>query len=162
MASGQRGQKVIITADPKGLFLEGLVSGTPKPGTLMEPSAFFTSGGRHTYRVYQPGTDGYKQAVIVLLEDDLQGKLITDAYVDGTRGRFYCPVMGEELNMLFGDVAGTADDWTAGAYATADSGTGKLVAAAGSDADHMKPFQILVSVVDPAADFLAPCMYTGH
>lgn len=157
-----RGSKVILSADPKGRFIEGIVYGTPKPGTCMEIRTAFYQGNRHLWQVYSPGTDGYKQAVVVLLEDDDQGKLIDDAYVSLTRCFLYAPIAGEELNMLFLDVAGTADDWAALAFATVDSGTGKLVAAAGSDADHMKPFQILTAITDPTADFLAPCMYTGR
>ena len=157
-----RGNKIILTSNPKGQFISGVISGTPKPGTCMEIQTPFYRGGMHLWRVYQPGTDGYKQQVVVLKEDDLQGKTITDAYVDGTVGQMYAPIMGEELNMLFADVGGTADDHPALEFQTIDSGTGKLIVAAGSDADHMKPFQLLAAITDPTADFLAPCMYTGH
>ncbi len=156
-----RGTTVIISAQPQGKFLEGVINDTSKPGTVMEIMTPFYRGGRHLWRHFSR-TDGYKALVAVLTEDSLQGKIISDAYVAASRCFLYCPIAGEELNMLFLDVAGTADDWAAGDYATVDSGTGKLQAVAGSDADHMVPFQILVAITDPAADFLAPCIYTGR
>lgn len=156
-----RGSTTIISGEPRGRFITGIINDTSKPGTVMEIMTPFYRGGQHLWRHYSR-TDGYKGLVAVLCNDDEQGKLMTDAYVAGTVCKLYCPVPGEELNMLFLDVAGTADDWAAGDYATVDSGTGKLQAVAGSDADHMVPFQILQAVTDPAADFLAPCIYTGH
>lgn len=155
-----RGETIIISTEPCGKFLSGVVSGTPKPGTLMEIMTPFHSNGRHRYRAYQPGTDGERRMVIVLLEDNLQGKLVTDAYTNGSWGRFYVPAAGEELNMLIGDVVGTGDDHPAGELLMADTGTGKLVASTGSP--ESEPFILLEAVTDPIADFLSPCMYTGY
>src|SRR4051812_27733305 len=105
-----KGNEIIVTSNPKGMFLEGIVSGTPKPGTMMEikPSAGYAAN-RFTWQVFQPGTDGKKRLCVVLLPDQLQGKLATDAYVDGTRCFLYCPIPGEEMNILLADVAGTGD-----------------------------------------------------
>lgn len=155
-----RGDSIIISADPGGKFLEGIVSGTPKPGTVMEVQTFFYQGNRHLWRAYQPGTDGERRLIAVLLEDNLQGKLISDAYVDGTRCFLYCPLPGEELNMLFLDVAGTADDHAAGETCIVDTGTGKLIATTGSP--ESEPFRLMEAVTDPSADFLAPCVFTGY
>lgn len=155
-----RGDSIIISADPKGKFLEGVVNGTPKPGTVMEIETPFYEGGRHLYRVYQPGTDGERRAIMVLIEDKMFGNDLNAAYVDGSRCYLYCPIAGEELNMLFADVGGTGDDHTALEMAIVDTGTGKLVATTGSP--ESEPFQLLVTVTDPAADFLAPCMFTGY
>lgn len=155
-----RGNKILISPEPKGTFQECIVQGTPKPGTVMEIITPFYQGNRHLMRVYQPGTDGLRRPIAVLLEDDLQGKTIDDAYVTLTRGMVYYPVAGEELNMLYADVAGTTDDHPALELAIVDSGTGKLVATTGSP--QSEPFELLEAVNDPTGDFLAPVMYTGY
>ena len=68
------GSSIILTSEPRGQFIEGFVSGTPKPGTCMQVKANTAKvGGRFTYEVYQPGTDGEQRAVLILLEDSLQG-----------------------------------------------------------------------------------------
>lgn len=156
-----RGKEIIVSADPKGVFLEGIISGTPKPGTCMQVKAATAMvGGRFTYEIYAPGTDGDQRPVIVLLPDSLQGRLATDAYVTGTRGFLYCPAPGEELNMLMLDIAGTADDHAIGDILMIDSGTGQLIITTGSP--EMESFICLETAVDPAADALLLCMYTGH
>lgn len=155
------GSKIILAADPKGVFLEGIVSGTPKPGTCMQIQAATAAvNGRFTYEVYAPGTDGEQRLVVVLLEDDLQGKLATDAYVTATRCRLYCPAPGEELNMLLADISGTGDDHAVGDMLMIDTGTGKLIVTTGSP--EMESFMCLEAATDPTADALYRCMYTGH
>lgn len=153
-----RGSTILLKG--QGRIETVIVSGTPKPGTVMEVETFFSSNGLHKYRVYQPGTDGERRVIAVLLEDDLQGKLITDAYVSGTLGRVYFPLPGDELNMLLGDVAGTGDDHTAGETLIVDTGTGKLIATTGSP--ESEPFRLMEAITDPTADTLAPCMFTGY
>lgn len=155
-----RGESIIITTNPQGRKLEGVVSGTPYPGTVMEIQTPYYQGNRHLWRVYQPGTDGNQRIVAVLIEDKLQGKLVTDAYVDGTRCFLYVPQAGEELNMLFANISGTADDHPAGEVLMVDSGTGKLIVTTGTP--ESEPFINLVAVSDPTADFLNPCIYTGY
>ena len=155
-----RGNKVIISNDPKGVFLSGIVVGTPKPGTVMEIATPFYQGGLHSYQVYQPGTDGLRnRAVIVLLEDDLQGLTLDDAATTLTLRQFYVPAAGEELNMLFANVSGTADDHAVGEVLIVDTGTGKLIATTGSP--QSEPFINLAAVTDPTADFHNPVMYIG-
>lgn len=154
-----RGSGIIISADPKGEFKEGIVSGTPKPGTVMEISSFTMVGGRFTWQAFSP-TSGNRRLIAVLLPDDLQGQLASSAYVTGTRCFLYCPVAGEELNMLLADVAGTADDHTAGETLIVQTTTGKLIATTGSP--QSEPFRLCETVTDPTSDTLAHCMYTGY
>lgn len=155
-----RGNKVVISSPQCGKQFAGVVAGTPKPGTVMEIQTPFYRGGVHLWRVYQPGTDGERRVIAVLLEDDLQGFKLGDANVDDTMRQLYIPVEGDELNMLFLDVTGTADDHAALEMLIVDTGTGKLIATTGSP--ESEPFQLLEAVTDPAADFYAPCMYTGR
>lgn len=155
-----RGNTIVISAEPQGKSLEGYISGTDKPGVVMEILTPFYRGGLHLWRAYQPGTDGDRRIIAVLCEDWNQGKTINDAYVTLTPCRLYTPIAGEELNMRFLDVSGTADDYLVGGLCIVDSGTGKLVATTGTP--ESEPFVILEAQTDPVADFLAPCMYTGY
>lgn len=157
------GQEIIVSSEPKGIFLEGIIEGTPKPGTLMEvkPSTEpRESGAGYTFRVYQPGTNGERRPVMVLQPDFPQGKLATDAYVTGSWGKVYLPIMGELLNVLLKDISGTGDDFAIGAPLIAESGSGKLLATTGSP--ESEPFIVMETVTDPVADHLTLCMYTGY
>lgn len=157
-----RGNEIIVTADPKGTFLEGIIDGTPKPGTCMQVKAGVEMvGGRFTYEVFNQAADGSRSLVAVLLPDSLQGRSATDAYETGKRGFLYCPIAGEELNMLIGDVAGTdgSSDFAIGDRLMIDDTTGKLV---DNSSGESVPFICLETVTDLAADRLTMCQYTGH
>lgn len=158
------GNNIIVSdaKDVRGVFTEGPVSGTPKPGTCMEVSPGVEPvNGRFTYRVYQPGTDGLRRPIIVLLNDTLRGMLPTTAYVTGEWGFYYFPVMGEHLNMLVANIGGTGDTFAIGDKFMIDSGTGKLIAVGGSE--QSAPFMCM-ETRDTAltADVLVRCMYTGY
>lgn len=159
-----RGSEIIVSANPQGVFLEGTIYGTPKPGTVMQVKATALIGGRPVWQVYDTAGDGYPGMVAVLLPDSLQGGLATTAYATGTHCFLYCPIAGEELNMLVADVSGTG---TSGSEAKAigdilmvDDGTGKLV----DDSSGLrKPFILLEAQAEPiSADALLHCMYTGQ
>lgn len=167
-----KGNEIIVTANPKGHFEECTVSGTPKPGTVMELKTGVSSvGGRWTYE--PAGTtanvstsqgmaaDGNRLPIAVLCPDSLQGKLATDAYASGDRGFLYYPIMGEELNMILLDESGTGDtqDFIPGSKLIVDDGTGKLIQSASTP--EAEPFICLETVTDLAADYLAWCKYTG-
>ena len=154
------GNKIVLTEREKGVQLEGTISGTPKPGTVMEIVATALVNGRPTFRVYQPGTDGDRRPIIVCLPDELNGQLATTAYADGDHGFFYVPVPGQELNMLVADVSGTGDDHAIGDIMIVDTGTGKLIVTTGSP--ESEPFILLEAATDPTADALMRCFYTGQ
>ena len=166
-----RGNEILVSANPKGFYEECVISGTPKPGTVMElKKATAVIGGRWTFE--PAGTtaavganlgmaaDGDRLAIAVLLPDQLQGKIATDAYADGDRGFLYYPVSGEELNMLLENQSGTADDFIIGSKLIVDDGTGKLLISASTV--ESEPFMCLEAITDMAADTLAWCKYTGH
>lgn len=157
-----KGNQIIVTNNPRGVFLTGKLSGTPKPGTLMEIVAGTAADGNNqfTFQVYQPGTDGNQRPVMVLLEDETNGRTATTAYVTGDQCRVYIPVAGEELNCLVADVAGTADDIAVGDLFIGDTGTGKLNATTGTP--ESEPFMALEASTDPTADQLIHMMYTGY
>lgn len=153
------GNGIIVSAVPRGVFKEGTMYGTPKPGTIMEIKAGTSPvNGEFTWQPFS-ASNGVKQLIAVLLPDDLQGGLATAAYVTGTRCFLYCPVAGEELNILVRNIAGTADDITIGEYFMVGSADGKLLV---NSSGASVPFQALEAVTDPVADTLTWCMYTGQ
>lgn len=168
-----RGQRILVSAEPKGKFQEVIVDGTPKPGTIMtiKPGTAVDGNGIFTYE--PAGTsaglmaaDGDQIPIAVLLggADGCvgvpPGNLSTSAYVSGERGTVYFPVAGEELNILKLDVAGTGDDFTIGQKLIVDDGTGKVLGTTGTP--ESEPFVALEAVTDPTADQLVWCQYTGH
>lgn len=157
-----KGNGIIVSSNPQGKFLEGIINGTPKPGTIVQidVSEGLDDNGRLTFEPYNAAADGARQQIFVLLPDHMIGQPATTAYVTGTRCFVYCPIMGEELNMVIGDVAGTADDHSFGEFLIVDDTTGELVATTGTP--ESEPFQLLEDITDPAADTLAHVMYTGY
>jgi hypothetical protein len=155
------GNEIVVSSNPKGVFLEGTVSGTPKPGTVMQVSAGVEPvGGRHQWEVYNADADGDQRIIAVLDIDHLQGKLSTDAYVTGSRCFLYVPAAGEELNMLLANIAGTSDSFAIGDLLIVDDGTGKLIATTGTP--ESEPFVVMETVAALSADSLEHVMYTGH
>lgn len=168
-----KGLSIVVSADPRGVFLEGIISGTPKPGTCMQVKAATAPvGGRFTFEVVSRSS-GAIGPIWVLREDDFQGKVGVsnvaaytggppapgDAYVSGTRGFLYAPVAGEDLNMIVASVSGTADDVAIGDLFGVQTATGKLLA---NSAFASAPFQALEVVTDPTADYMLWCKYLGN
>jgi len=160
-----KGNGIIVSAEPRGKFLEGYVSGTPKPGTVMQIKAGVAPvGGRFTWEPYNRSADGERPQgpLAILLPDELQGKTVSDAYSDGDRCFLYVPIPGEELNVLvYAPGTGTADAQAIGDIYTVDDGTGMLIKTTGTP--EIEPFVCLESVSDVTADgTLVHVMYTGY
>lgn len=159
-----RGNEIIVSANPRGVFHEGriAVGATPKPGTIMQiqTSAGIGGDGRFTWELYNRAADGDRPfgPLAILLHDSLRGKTSTDAYAAGDRCFLYTPVAGEEFNLLFLDVAGTADDHVFGEIVGPDDGTGKMVAVTG----ETEPFMLLEALTDIVSDTLGHCIYSGY
>ena len=156
-----KGTQVIVSANPQGKFLEGTVVGTPKPGTMMQIQAGTEpTNGRHSYVPYGTttnGGDGAPRQVIVLLEDAEQGGTYDTAYVTGKRGRLYCPIPGEELNVRMADISGTGsgtEDIAIGERLLIVEGTGKISpVAVGLIASPVSyPFYSMETVTDMPAE----------
>lgn len=165
-----KGTRILITSKPRGVFEDVFVVGTPKPGTVMEiePTTEPLNGIFH-YAVYGTqaassgqyvSNDGDRKAIAILVEKDQEGKIYSDSYVDDDMGRVYWPAMGEQVNMLVEDVAGTGDDFAIGEEMMVDDGTGKLLTA-DSDAEA-HPFTALETVTDPTADHWIHCRFNGE
>ncbi len=175
-----RGTSIVVSADPKGHFDEGIIQDTSVPGTLMEmvPTTA-PAGGRFNYRARSQAA-GAVGPICVLREDVFQGKLgvgaitpsvtsggvtkvggygaVGDAYVSGTRCFLYWPIAGEELNLVLGDVAGTGDKVTQGDLFAVNN-NGKLIA---DSSNNDAPFQALETINPITADTVVWMRYLGR
>ena len=128
-----KGQDIVVSANPQGRFIEGIVGDTSAPGTIMQISATVAPvEGRHTWIAAATGTDGKEVLKVVLLPDRLQGRLATDAYVANTRGFLYCWLPGDEVNFLAGEGAGSSNTFNIGDRFIVDAENGILVPDTGS------------------------------
>lgn len=153
---------IVLTADPKGKFMEGFISGTPKPGTVVQfKSGVAAQGGRRTFEVYNRDADGDrpKGPLWVLLNNYFTGKGPTDAYVDGERCWLYCPLPGDELKLLLKNIAGTGDSFAFGDILMVDDGTGLLIDTTGTP--ETEPFMLMEDVAAITADTLAHVIFSG-
>lgn len=160
-----RGNEIIVTANPKGNFLEGIIASgeTPKPGTILQiDPTVALAGGRHTFKLYNRDADGNRPAgpFAVLLPDHLQGKIATTAYAAGDHCFLYCPLPGDELNLLFNNVSGTADDVALGDLFIVDDSTGKIMVTTGSPETEVAV--ALEALTDPTADALLWVIWSGY
>lgn len=163
------GNEIVVTPNPLGRFIWGILSGTPKPGTCMEisPGVVRTGNGHLTYRVYTAGgTHGERRPILVLDRDKPQGGLATTAYTTGQLICMYAPITGEEMNVLKSDITGTgsaSDDFDEGDMLMLESGTGKVIKSAANITGfpESEPFQAVEPIVDPTADTLVWVMATG-
>jgi hypothetical protein len=71
--------KVVIVSQGVTQTDEALVTGTPKPGHLVEINSLS--------RMILQATASVKTQVLILMENDLVGEGVTDAYADGDRAR---------------------------------------------------------------------------
>lgn len=163
-----KGNEIIVSAEPKGTFLEGLISGALKPGVVMEiKTSTEPVNGRFTWEAWSPGNgDGEPSLIAVLLPDHYRGLTYADAYTSGDRCFLYCPLPGEELNLRKADISGTGsgtEDLSIGEKLLVVDGTGYIspVAVGVAHAKAVYPFFSLETVTDQAAETLVHCMYTG-
>jgi hypothetical protein len=151
---------IIVSSPPRGVIEEVLISGTPKPGTCMTVlAATEPVAGKFTYEAYNRDADGDRAEVAVLLEDELQGLLVTTAYVAATQARVYFPAPGELLQMLMANIAGTGDAFAIGDYFIIDDSTGKLIDTTGSP--EIESFVCMETQAAITSDTLVLCRFTG-
>lgn len=161
-----RRNSIIITADPKGQFDEGqvAVSNTLYPGMIVQRDyTVALKGGRFTYKVYTRDANGDhpKGGYWVVTErmGAMLGKTMTDSYAAGDRIMVYSPRNGEELNLLMGDVAGTADSHAIGEILMAKSAAGTLIATTGNPEDECAVLQETLTAL--TANALAWCVWNA-
>lgn len=159
-----RGNEIIVTSEPAGLFDEGYVKAaeTFYPGmVVIRDASVALSGGRHTYKIYDESADGdHPTGGFWIVTNNLQtmlGKLVTDSIAAGERIQVYSPRMGEELNLLIKNISGTGDSHTKGEKLIVDTGSGMLIATTGSPETEVA--QLLETLAALTADTLAWCQW---
>lgn len=118
---------IVVTADPRGYFREGIISGALKPGVAVGLTSASPVLGRYTYGAWSTAFVG---PLIVLREDYMQGKTVDAAYTSGDTGFLYFPLPGDELL-----VRAAAATYTIGQALTLTTGSGVAGAGLGT-ADH--------------------------
>jgi hypothetical protein len=158
-----RGNRIVVNPDADGAYEWGFITTAEKPGTVLQinPSVALKSG-KHTWIVYTRDADGDhpKGPFAILVEDLFQARDATTAVTAGDFAKMYIPLPGDELNLLYKNVAGTADDVAAGDILTVDSGTGKVQVSSATPETEVAV--ALEAIVDPTADQLLWCRWSGH
>lgn len=159
------GNEIILTPEPRGRRLEGIIEGGLLPGTCLMVKAGVErdAGNRLTYVAYNRATSGVPGPVVVLDYDRLQGQTADDAIPDGKRGFVYYPLPGDELNMLVQDQAGTGatSDYAVGDGLMIEDGTGLLVDGTFGTAGLAIPFECQENYNDMSGDTRLHVMFTG-
>ena len=170
-----RGSRVLISENPRGRFLEGIVDGTPKPGTLMQVAATAVDGnGRHTWGVYDRDADGDNPAgpLAVLLErgegytpfTGSGASRVNDggtAYVAGDVCFLYCPLPGDETNLLWATSGtSTGDSLTVAQIGMPEDGTGFILDTTGVECEPVIAMEALSDTV--AGGTMVWCMWGSY
>ena len=126
-----KGNSVIANGNqPNGRFVTAILSGVLSPGQQLElKPGVEPVNGNFTYQACSAA--GANEPAFILMEDNSQGSSITTPYTDGALAQLYVPISGDELNLLYKNIAGTADAFTIGQKVVVDA-TGKFVANTGT------------------------------
>lgn len=158
-----RGSRIVVNADAKGQYDWVHLATAEYPGTILQldPSVAL-SAGKHTAVPYNRDADGDrpKGPLMVIVEDLYNGRAATAAVEAGALCKVYIPLPGDEINLLYMNVSGTADDVELGDIMTVDDGTGKVIVTTGSP--EIEVAVALEAIVDPTADQLLWCRWSGY
>lgn len=158
-----RGNRIVVNADARGAYEWGYVATAEKPGTIMQIDASVAlKAGKHTWVPYNRDADGNRPAgpFAVIVEDLYQGRDNTTAITAGEITKMYVPLPGDELNLLFYNQSGTADDVALGDLLIVKDAVGKVFKTTGSVETEVAV--ALEALVDPTADVLIWCRWTGY
>ena len=166
-----KGNGVVVVNRDNARQVWGYISGTPKPGTVMQLKAGTAdSAGRFTYEAYNRDDDAERPlgAIFILDLDYTQGKTRDDAYASGDFAPLWPAVPGDEYNLLLKNISGTGtgDEVSIGTILTIDDGTGKLIPSTGSSespgSPEIEPFVSLEEETDVTADVHIHVQFTGY
>lgn len=98
---------LVLNADNRGKWGEGVISGTPNPGIFLEiVPATNPVSGRFTWRA-RSAANGAFGPVVELVNNWETGQGVTTAYTSGDRCKMYWPLPGDELNAVVAESSGT-------------------------------------------------------
>ena len=153
-----KGNAIVLAANPRGIFLEGIADGAVSPGHMCQiKSATEPVNGRHTWQVFNGAADGEQTIVAIAIEDKLQGRTASTAYASGERLFLYVPCSGEEMNIM---VQASAGALVIGGKLIVDDSTGTFILTTGTP--ESEPFVIMETASDPSSDGLYHAIATGH
>lgn len=161
------GNEIVLTPEPRGRRIEGVIEGGLRPGVAVQVKAGSTpdAGNRLTWQAWDKAGTGVPGLVGILDYDYLQGKTADDAIPDGKRGFIYFPLPGDEINMLVQDQSGTdaTSDFSVGDLMAIEDGTGLLIdGSVGTSTNASAPFQVMENYTDMAGDTRLHVMFTGY
>ncbi len=157
------GNNIVVSGRGLGLRKEGTTRLASLPGTMMQIDVSEAAvNNRFQWEPYDQSFNAQMGLVAILLPDRMQGKIVTDAYTALDRCFLYCPLNGEEMNVLLHNVTGTADDVVLGDRLIVVDGEGTFITTTGTAADKSEPFVALEAITDPTADQLIHVMFTGY
>lgn len=161
------GNNIVLTPEPRGRRLEAYndSGGDLLPGTVVQLKSGSTedAGGRLGIEAYNQSGSGVPKVIWVLDFDYLQGKTADDAIKDGKRCFIYCPLPGDELNMLVQDQSGTGatSDFSVGDPLKVEDGTGLLIDGALGTSGIANPFEVMENYANMTADTRLHVQFTG-
>lgn len=161
-------RSILVTPDPQGKFLEGTLSSNAngaKPGAaMMIDTTKSEVAGRPQYTYFANGANGARGLMAILLEDELFGGTVDDAFSTNDRIRMYCPGEGDELLVRFlnvgtGTGAGEEDIALGDLLITDYDGSGNFIVTTGSP--EREAFEAMEAISNITADKLVLVRYTG-
>lgn len=170
-----KGSMTIVTTGrtPSGVFREGIVKTGEShyPGMIcQEDRSVAEVEGCATFKLADIDADGTRpkgglficcvESLGELAEKGIDPAVTTNAFAAGERALYYSPRAGEQFNLVYKNVTGTADDVAAGDMLIVDDGTGKLIVTTGTP--ETEPFKAMTALVDPTEDAALWCEYTGY
>lgn len=159
------GNEIILTPEPRGRRVEGIIEGGLYPGTVVMVKAGSTrdAGGRLPFVAWNKSAQNVPGLVAILDYDKFQGQTADDAIPDGKRGFVYYPLAGDELNMLVQDQSGTGatSDFSVGDTLVAEDGTGLLIDSVPDAAGVAPQFECQENYTDMAADTRLHVRFVG-
>lgn len=165
------GNDIVVTS-PFGQKIEGIITDTSKPGTVMQivggTAPVGGLNGRLSYKAFAPGVgDGAPRQLLILDVDHLQGGTYDTAYVNGTRCFLWAPLPGDVVNVRKADISGTGsatEDLAIGDRCLIVDGTGKIskVAVGLAASPIVYPFVSMETLVDQPAEMLVGCQVSGY
>lgn len=153
-----KGKSIIVAANPRGCFLECVAGAAISPGHMCQLKSATEPDGtnRHTWEVFNGAADGEQTLVAIAIENRAEGKVNSDAYAADDRVSLYCPIPGEEMNVL---VQASAGALVIGGKLIVDDSTGTFILTTGTP--ESEPFLVLETASDPGSDTLIHVIATG-
>lgn len=102
-----QGTPIVLSADPKGVWMEGKLTDTSLPGTHVEiVPATAPVGGRFSWRA-RSSANGAADPCVFTVNMWEAGATVTTTPTANDRGKFYWPFNGEEYNLRVAESSGT-------------------------------------------------------